>query len=246
MSPMPGLDRRGDVFVLDLGDDGNAFTPELIATLMELLDEVAAAAPPRALVTAASGKSWALGLDLGWIDANRSHMDELVQAMHRLDARVLELDVPTVAAIQGHAFAGGALFALAHDYRVMNPSRGFFCLPEIDGHIAFTPGMAALVRARLSPQVAHVALTSGKRYGGREALACGVVDSLAEEDGVVAYATELAATLADKDPTTLGRIKSGLYRDVLAVLRDADANRVAIEDFGAALAMQGQPAAPRN
>jgi enoyl-CoA hydratase/carnithine racemase len=234
---MPALERRGEVFVIDLGGDGNTFTPGYVERLIELLDEVAAAPPPRALVTAATGKAWGLGLDLGWIAGNRDAVDELAQAMHRLDARMLELPVPTVAAIQGHAFAGGALFALAHDCRVMRADRGFFCLPEIDGRIQFTPGLTALVRARLVPQVAHVALTTGRRWGGAEALAAGIVDEVADADGVLERALALAGALADKDPATLGAIKAELYGDVLAALRDADANRASAERFEAALSL---------
>jgi enoyl-CoA hydratase/carnithine racemase len=239
---MPVLERRDEVFVLDLGGDGNYFTPAYVAQLVGLLDEVAVAPPPRALVTAATGKAWALGLDLAWIGANPDGVDELVQAMHRLDARMLELPVPTVAAIQGHAFAGGAMFALAHDFRVMRADRGFFCLPEIDGHLPFTPGLTELVRSRLAPQVAHAALTSGRRYGGGEALAAGIVDELADVDGVLDCALAVAIALAGKDPATLGAIKAQLYGDVLAALRDAEANRAAPERFAAALALLGADA----
>jgi enoyl-CoA hydratase/carnithine racemase len=236
---MPAVERRDEVFVLDLGDDGNQFTPAYVAQLIGLLDEVAATPPPRALVTVATGKAWALGLDLAWIGANPDGVDELVQAMHRLDARMLELPVPTVAAIQGHAFAGGALFALAHDFRVMRADRGFFCLPEIDGQIPFTPGLTELVRSRLAPQVAHAALTAGRRYGGGEALAAGIVDELADADGVLDSALAVAVALAGKDPATLGTIKAQLYGDVLASLRDAEANRASPERFAAALALLG-------
>jgi enoyl-CoA hydratase/carnithine racemase len=234
---MPTLERRDEVFVIDLGDDGNRFTPDYVERLTGLLDEVADAPAPRALVTRATGKAWALGLDLEWVGANRDGVGELVRAMHRLDARMLELPVPTVAAIQGHAFAGGGLFALAHDYRVMRRDRGYFCLPEIDGRISFTPGLTALVRARLAPQVAHAALTGARRWGGTEALAAGIVDALADADAVEQVAVELAGTMAGKDPQTLGEIKATLYGDVLAALRDADANRAEAEHFDAALAL---------
>ena len=70
--------------------------------------------------------------------------------MHALFGKMLALPVPTVAAIQGHCFAAGAMLAVAHDFRVMRADRGFFCLPEVDIHIPFTPPMAALIQARLS------------------------------------------------------------------------------------------------
>lgn len=237
MTPVPALDRDGEVYVLTLGGDGNRFTPQFIAEVSALVEEVVAAPAPRALVTAAAGKSWALGLDLEWIANNPDRAGELVERMHELDARILELPVPTVAAIGGHAFAGGALLALAHDFRVMRSDRGYFCLPEIDGQIAFTSGLTALVASRLPPQTAHEALTSGRRYGGPEALAGGIVDQIAAEEAVLETAVGLAASLASKHPATLGAIKTTLYRDALTALREEDPYSGDSSPFEAAIAM---------
>jgi Delta3-Delta2-enoyl-CoA isomerase len=237
MTPVPALDRDGEIFILHLGDDGSLFTPQLLGEISALIEEVAAAPAPRALVTAAAGKAWALGLDLEWIANNRDGVGELVVAMHELDARVLELPVPTVAAIGGHAFAGGALLALAHDFRVMRSDRGFFCLPEIDGQIAFTLGLTALVRSRLPPQTAHEALTTGRRYGGPEALTGGIVDHIASEEAVLEKAVSIAASLAPKHPGTLGQIKRTLYHDTLLALRDRDSYSGDASPFKAAIDM---------
>lgn len=218
---MPELDRDGDVFLLDLGTDENRFNPDWVGAVEELLDEVAAAPVPRALVTKATGKFWSNGLDLEWMGANPDQVGDFVPRVHALFGRVLALPVPTVAAIQGHCFAAGAMLALAHDFRVMRADRGFFCLPEVDIHIPFTPPMAALIQARLSKKTAHEAMTTGRRYGGEEAAAAGIADAAVPEDAVLARATELAAGLAAKDGATLGAIKEGMYPDTLALLRDA-------------------------
>jgi Delta3-Delta2-enoyl-CoA isomerase len=149
------LDRNGEVFVVDLGSDENRFNPSSIAELNKLLDEVEAADEPRALVLAATGKFWSNGLDLEWMAAHQDQVLAHVDAVHALFARVLTLPVPTVAALQGHTFAAGAMLALSADFRVMRADRGYFCLPEADIRIPFTPGMGALIQARLSKKTAH-------------------------------------------------------------------------------------------
>jgi enoyl-CoA hydratase/carnithine racemase len=217
---MATLERHGDVHVLTLADGENRFTPDWIASVSELVEQVAALPAPRALVTAGTGKAWALGFDLDWMAAHRDEVDDLVASMHELHARMLELPVPTVAAVQGHALAGGGLFALTHDFRVMRADRGYFGLPEVDGQIALTPGLTALVKSRLAPQVAHTAIATGRPYGGADALAAGIVDQVADEGEVVDAAVAMAAPMATKDPATLGAIKAELYRDAIASLRD--------------------------
>lgn len=216
---MPTLSRDGDVFLLDLGGDENRFNPDWVDAADGFLDEVAAAPAPRALVTTARGKFWSNGLDLEWIGANLEQMDDLVARVHGLLGKVLALSAPTVAAIQGHCFAAGAMLALAHDQRVMRADRGFFCFPEVDIHIAFSPPMSALIQARLPQQVAHEAMTTGRRYGGLDAAAAGIVDEAVGEDDVLEQAIQRAATLAGKHPATLGAIKEGMYAGPLALLR---------------------------
>jgi enoyl-CoA hydratase/carnithine racemase len=217
---MASLNRDGDVFLLDLGDDENRFNEDSVGALEQLLDEVAAAPGPRALVTTATGKFWSNGLDLEWMGANADQVAAFVPRVHALLGRVLALPVPAVAAIQGHCFAAGAMLALAHDFRVMRADRGFFCLPEADINIPFTPAMAALIQARLSKKTAHEAMITARRYGGEDAAAAGIVDHAVGQDEVVARATEIAAALAAKDGATLGAIKEGMYPAALALLRD--------------------------
>jgi enoyl-CoA hydratase/carnithine racemase len=224
MATTPTLDRTGDVFVLDLGDGENRFHPDWVAGFLTALDEVAGAEGPVALVTRAQGKFWSNGLDLDWVNAHQEAWAGYVMSVQELFARVLELGVPTVAALQGHTFAAGAMLALCHDFRVMRADRGFFCLPEVDIKIPFSAGMSALVTSRLEHQVAHEAMTTARRYGGVDAVAARIVDVAAGEDEVLDVAVKTAAGLAGKAGPVLGTIKQTIYGPVLALLRDAAAN----------------------
>ncbi|MEV0523363.1 enoyl-CoA hydratase-related protein [Streptomyces sp. NPDC050439] len=219
---MPTLDRQDDVFVLDLGDGENRFHPDWLASVDAALDEVEKADGPRALVTAATGKFFSNGLDLDWLLAHADQHQDYVTTVQALLARVLSLPVVTVAALQGHTFAAGAMLSLAHDFRVMRADRGFWCLPEADINIPFTPGMSALIQARLTPQTAHEAMTTARRYGGHDALAAALVDRAVEEDAVRRTAMEMAQALVGKAGPTLGTIKTRMYAPALTALRDKD------------------------
>ncbi|MEE1930317.1 enoyl-CoA hydratase-related protein [Streptomyces sp. TRM 70351] len=217
---MPKLERDGDVFVLHLdADNENRFHPDWLAAVEAALDEVEGTEGPRALVTAGSGKFWSNGLDLDWMGANSDQAVAYLDRVHALLARTLASPVATVAALNGHTFAAGAMWALAHDLRVMRADRGYFCLPEVDLGLPFQRGMSDLIRARLSPATAHEAMTTGRRYGGEQALAAGIVAGTAGADEVLAAAVELAGPLAGKGNPARGQIKEMLYSEVLASLR---------------------------
>jgi Delta3-Delta2-enoyl-CoA isomerase len=218
---MPALHRQEEVYVLDLGDDENRFSLDWLMLVSALLDEVSNQPGPRALVTTARGKFYSNGLDLGWVLAHPNQKGAYVADVQVLLARVLALPMPTVAAVNGHAFGAGAMLAAAHDWRVMRAERGYYCFPEVDIRIPFTPGMAALIQAKLTPAAAVTAMTTGRRYGGLEAVAAGLVDLAVPDAEVLTKAIELVRPLAGKDPGTLGAIKATMYATAIAALQSA-------------------------
>jgi len=215
------LERRGSIFVLDLGETENRFNFDSIARINSLLDEVDAAPGEKALVTVARGKFWSNGLDLDWMVANRIELADLVVAVQQLFARVLEAPYPTVAAIQGHCYAAGGMLALAHDARFMREDRGFICFPEVDITMVFTDGMSSLLTAKLSAQTAHQAMVLGRRFPAPEAERAGIIDGVFSEAELESSAVAYAQTLVGKDPATIGAIKQTLYASTLQLLRTA-------------------------
>jgi enoyl-CoA hydratase/carnithine racemase len=222
------LERDGDVFVLSLGDGENRFNDTFLEEFNDSLDEVEAAPSPRALVVTAEGKIWSNGLDLDWMGQNQDRIGPFLDGVHDMYARMLGLGVPNAAAVQGHTFAGGAMLTIAHDFKVMREDRGYFCLPEVEINIPFTPGMTALVQARNLKRSAHEAMTTGRRYGGPEALEAGLVDEVAPLEEVLSRAVERVAPLAKNDGGTLATIKGRMYAREIALLRDREANAFAV------------------
>jgi enoyl-CoA hydratase/carnithine racemase len=218
---MAKLERDGDVWVLDLGDTENRFNGESIAELSELLDEVESGEGAKALVVRATGKYWTNGLDLDWMLAEPERAGPLLAGVHALFKRVLVMPLPTVAAITGHCYAAGAMLSVAHDIKVMRADRGYWCLPEVDLGLPFTPGMNALLVAKLPKRTAHEAMTTARRYTAPEAEAAGILDATAAEEAVVSTAIERAAALAGKAGPALGEIKRRLYADALGALTAA-------------------------
>ncbi|QXF83318.1 enoyl-CoA hydratase/isomerase family protein [Rhodococcus pyridinivorans] len=220
---MPYLERDSDVFVLHLGDrdaevSENRFHPDRLAAIHSLLDEVEAHDGPAALVTAATGKFWSNGLDLDWVGANLPDLPGYLDSVHALYVRLLTFPAATVAAVQGHAFGAGAMLALVHDFRVMRGDRGYWCLPEVQLNMPFTVGMSALIRSRLPIQTAVEAITTGRRYGGEDAVAAGIAEQAVTGDTVLSTAVERAAALTATRGPNLSGIKRGLHAPLISAL----------------------------
>lgn len=223
------LRREGAVFVLTMQAGDNRFNRTFLTALDEALDTVEQSSGPAALVTTGgTEKFYSNGLDLEWIAGDgREEGATFVGDVMRFLGRLMALPLPTVAAINGHAFAAGAMMALAHDFRVMRADRGFICLNEIDIHVPLAPGMTALVKNRLPGPTLRDMVLTGARIGGEDAHGRGIVDAAVALADVVPQAVARAAALADKDRATYGALKRGLYSEVLAVLAGG-----AIGDFG--------------
>lgn len=212
------LDREGDVFVLRMRDGENRFSLDWLDAVNGALDRVAQAEGPIALVTTGEGKFYSNGMDLDWLATAPERAGEYLRMIYRALGRVLSIPAMTVAAVNGHAFGGGAQLAVAHDFVIMRADRGYWCMPEADLGLALTPEYMSLLRAKLPGKTLHDALVTGRRYGGPDALAAGIVHQVASEDEVLPQSIKVAAELAGKHRPTLAEHKRLLYGDAINAL----------------------------
>ena len=217
------VEHRDQLVVVRMDRGENRFHPDLLSGLESVLDAITSHQEPIALVLTGTGKFFSNGLDVEYMAAHPSDAAATLTRVHALLARMLVLDLPTIAAINGHAFGAGAMLAACCDLAIMRSDRGFFCLPEADLGLPFTAGMNALLIARLSPPVAHRAMTTAHRYTAIEALDSTIVHAIAAEADLLDQATELARPLAGKPRHALGAIKQGMYAHVIEALRSTSA-----------------------
>ncbi|AZG44879.1 enoyl-CoA hydratase/isomerase family protein [Gordonia insulae] len=220
---MPFLSSVGDVTELYLGTEGveldeanpdNRFRLEWIDAVAGLLDRVASE-PSKPLVITATGKFFTNGLDVDYVAANASGLPRYLDRVHELYVKLLTLPVPTVAAVNGHAFGAGAMLAVCADVRVMRTERGFWSLPEAALGMPFTRGMSSLIRTRLTDAAATEAMLTSRRYGAADAVAAGIMEEAVEVDGLLDRAREIAAERAPLCGPNLGLIKRGLRQPLI-------------------------------
>ncbi len=198
---MIDLDRDGDVFVLTMNDGENRWNTTFVRAMAKALDEVQASSGPAALVTrSASEKFFSNGLDLEWRMAKGEHRggdrDAFGAEFMALMGRIITLELPTVCAINGHAFGAGFMAALCHDVRIMRADRGFVCANEMQLGMVIPQPELALFRHKIPMNAFFETVQLAKRWAGPDALAAGIVQATAGVDDLLNVAMQRANELA--------------------------------------------------
>jgi enoyl-CoA hydratase/carnithine racemase len=201
------------VTIIRWHDGENRFGTASVARWHAVLDELETVDGPLALVITGEGKFFSNGLDLEGFAADPAAAGAVVADVHRLLGRLLLFPAYTVAALNGHTFAAGAMVSCCVDARVMRADRGYWCLPEVDLGLPLTPGMFAAVTARLNVACAAEAMNTGRRFTADEAHSAGIVEHVADEANVLPLAVELAAAVAGKDRSVIAEHKRLLFAD---------------------------------
>ena len=170
---MIDLTRDGELHVVTLRNGENRIDLDFALGMNDVLDRVLAASDgPSALVATGEGKFFSNGLALDWLrSASDSDRKRFGAEFARLTGRLVSAPIPTVAALNGHAFAAGALFAMAFDFRVMREERGWICMPEVDVGVPVSQAAMELLRAKLPARSLRDAILTGRRYAADEAIA---------------------------------------------------------------------------
>lgn len=137
--------------------------------------------------------------------------------------------MPTVCWMNGHTFGAGVFLATAHDYRVMNGTKGFYCLPEADMSFPIPATIATLLREKVPSNVYRDAVLEAARYSGPQALERGLVDALGGLEETISL-IESKKLVEKSKKGVIGLLKIDAYRSIVTAFDDFDGHTQWQED----------------
>jgi enoyl-CoA hydratase len=201
----------------------NAMDRALLAEGHALIEELLAAPPAAVVITGLPG-FFSAGVDLKLAPKlDERGQREMVAGINRLFCDWYCFPRPVVAAVTGHAIAGGLILALCADFRIGAENTGRFGLTELKAGIPYPAVAMQVVRAELAPGVARRLVLGAGLAGAEEALELGLLDELVSGDPLP-RALELARELASMPAAAYALVKQQLRGETMAAARRAVAD----------------------
>jgi enoyl-CoA hydratase len=196
----------------------HALDLELVGALRDALGDLARR-PARALVLTGTGTIFSAGVDLPrLISGGADYAGRFVPALIECLRELFAFERPVVAAVNGHAIAGGCVLAAACDYRLMARGGGTIGVPELRVGLPFP--LVAIEILRFATSAAHLQelVYRGTTYSVDQALERGLVDQVVEPAELLARAQEVARGLAAEPAARFRLTKRQLRAPTLAAI----------------------------
>jgi enoyl-CoA hydratase len=223
------LEKQGPLVTLRLDKPrGNAIDEELLGDLRAACAELAKDDSVRGvLLASAHPKLFCPGLDLvSLVGYDRSAMGRFMTAFSDAVRALFALERPVVAAVSGHAVAGGCILALCADMRLLR--RGAqIGLNEVKVGVPLPWEVAVLLRHSVPPPALTRVALLGRNFADEEAVAVGLADAILDAEGFDAACRERLSEFVDKHPGAVAATKRNLRAGVLHEMKDRQAERQA-------------------
>jgi enoyl-CoA hydratase len=232
------LTRRGTVDVLRMvHGKANALDVELCEGLRSQL-QACAQSDAGALVVTGDGTIFSAGVDLvRLVNGGAAYVRTFLPALNRLCEALFAFPKPLVAAVNGHAIAGGCIIACAADYRMMTRDPARIGIPELLVGVPFPPAPLEIMRfAAPAPQL-QAMIFRGVTFTPDLALQRGLVDAVVDADRLLADAVAAAEAMAAVPVAAFALTKRQLREPALQRIRAGAAIDAEVEDAWASPAI---------
>lgn len=213
------IERDGEVAILFMeAGKANAMTRTMLDALLSCWDE-ACRSDARAIVLTGDGRSFCAGLALTeLIELDRAAMREAIDRFTAVMVRVFSTDRPVVAAIDGHAIAGGCVLACQCDARIAAEVPARIGLNEVQLGIGMPAIVLEPLRLFLPPASFNAVGLEGRLFSPSEAQALGLVDRVVSRDELLGAACERARVLASVPTTAYAQVKAAWRGPAMAAI----------------------------
>ena len=191
----------------------NAADLELLQALSETLAELAQA---RAVILTSSGKIFSAGVDLmRLLNEGADYARQFGALLDRVLRELFAFPAPLVTAVNGHAIAGGCMFAIAGDVRLMSRGQGRIGAPELMVSVPFPIAPMEMLRFVIPPHHLQKHIYSGETLPADDAVAKGFIDQAVQAEELMPRAQKMAEKLAAIDPQNFRLSKAMLRAESL-------------------------------
>jgi enoyl-CoA hydratase/carnithine racemase len=146
---------------------------------------------------------------------DRERFAAFVHSFDQLCIDIYGLPKPTVAAITGHATAGGCILALGADHRIIGSGRRLMGLNEVKLGVTVPFPADRMLRAMVDGRTARAVVEQGEFYPPDELLEMGLVDEVVDPEQVIPSAVQMATSMAAMPPQAYAALKDIRTRPVL-------------------------------
>lgn len=213
------------------GPARNALGTEMMTFLLEQLSEAAG----RPVLLTGAGEAFSAGLDLREVASLQGDAPtRFLTLLERCMCALYLYPGPTVALVNGHAIAGGAVLTLCCDRRVcVDDPKLKIGLNEVALGVRFPPRILTIVRRRVPMQHHEEVLLGGALFSPQRALQLGLIDEVAQDAGAVARARleALAGNPADSYAAIKRELRGAVDQDLVSDAAAAEALRVALSSW---------------
>jgi enoyl-CoA hydratase len=224
------IEERGSVAIARIvRGKGNALNLALLEAFDKCLTELGAS-QARAIVVTGQGSVFGAGVDLPELVAGGdAYINKFIPLLSQVFERLAKFPKPMIAAVNGHAIAGGGILVLACDQRIMARGKARIGLTEIQVGVPFPAWALEIARFATPPEHFQTLIMTGRTWTAEEALTRGLVDEVVDAEQLEARAVEVAEELGSLLPETFAASKLAVRRPLFEAVAASAANEATVQ-----------------
>jgi 3,2-trans-enoyl-CoA isomerase len=202
----------------------NALVDQVVEELHNTLIDLEKDPDINAIIITGQGKFFSFGFDIPeFLSYSKQRFTDYLIKFTDLYKYMFLYPKPIIAAINGHAVAGGCMIASACDRRVMVAGKAKISLNEITFGSSVFAGSTEMMRFWVGSKNATEILYLGKMYSAEEAKALGLIEEVSSEDELMNIATKMASEFSEKSASA--------FADIKLLLRKSTADEMKIKEL---------------